>query len=268
MIEQKLQSAAQALPQPRGDYLDVEERVKKKQRKPKSTPRKRLIVAMVLAVLLVGCMSVTVPEYHLYNGNWWQFIPGLHFDPADVFDTHGKQTHETAKDLGITLPETLGEYPIIEFNRFNLTTKAVPLWYAWINPHYLYFSTYYGVEIEESFINDQGNESTLHRKEGVELIYGSTENDIWRRQFGYDTQNVFDAGNSILSGHQVEEITALEYEGFTVYTGKISIWYSGDTWWNVTWVDETNGVVFSLDCVFDTPDVLIEYAKEIIDLNR
>lgn len=267
MIEKKLQQAASSLPEYCADFAAVEARAEEAHFRPRFRPR--LALVCMLALLLVGCMSVTVPEYHLYNGNWWQFIPGFHFDPADTFDTHGKSTMKTAEELGIILPETLGEYPIIDFSQFNLTTKKVPLWYSWLNPHYQYYATYYGIEMEEPYMTDDGHEGTRHWREGAELIYGSTENDIWRRQFGYDEQNIFFGGNSLLANHQVEEITSLEYEGFTVYTGKITASYSRSTsWWNVTWVDEGKGVVFSFDSGLDTPDQLIEFAKEIIDLNK
>ena len=79
MIEQKLRLAADTLPEPRGDFLSVEEKIRSNKYRSKTVSRRRLAIVMVLAILLVGCVAVTTPDYHLYNGNWWQFSP-LGFD--------------------------------------------------------------------------------------------------------------------------------------------------------------------------------------------
>lgn len=266
MIEKKLQAAANALPEPRGDFLAVEEQIKKKQRV-KSTPRKRLAALLLLAVLLVGCVAVTTPDYHLYNGNWWQFTP-LGYDLTELFAPQDDQTQAAAKKLGITLPETLGGYPVIDYGRYNLTDQDVPIWLAWLSPRYVYQSSFYGYEAEEPWVSPDGVEGTIHRQVGAQVIYGPTNDEIWRRQFGFNEQDIYTAGNYILSDHQPEEITFFEYEGFTVYVGNITIRGSGETNWVVTWVDHAKGAVFSIDGYFDTPDSLIEYAKEIIGLNK
>lgn len=268
MMEEKLQQAADQLPEYKGDFLAVEEKVKQKYAHPKSSPRRRFALAMVLCLLLVGCMSVTVPEYHLYNGNWWHFIPGLHFDPADEFDLHDDQTMKAAEKLGITLPETLGGYPIISFARNNLTTREVPLWYAWIWPDYLYYSSFYGYEAEFPWVMPDGTESTLHTLMGVEVTYGPTDNEVWRRQFGFDENDVYTAGDYTLANHPVVEINSLECENITIFVGQMGITFQELPRWSVTWVDQDNGVVFSIDGYFETPDAMIEYAKEIIDLNK
>lgn len=270
MIEQKLQHAAEALPENTSDFSAVEQRLSRKSRRPGSVRPMRLVLATALVLLLAGCMSVTVPEYHLYNGNWWNFIPGVHFDPAETFDTFGSQTMKAAKKLGITLPETLGGYPIIDFDRHNLTTKEVPLWYAWVNPDYLYFSTLYGYETEVPIIDPDGIEVMAYTEKGADLTYGSTGNEVWRRQFGFDENDVYTAGDYTLADYPVVEITSQEYEGITIYTAQIDVSFPFQEWlrWSVTWIDYENDVVFSLDGWYDTPDEMIGYAKEIIDLNN
>ena len=124
MIEQKMQNAANALPESNLEFSAVERRMAEKSRRPKPNRRMRLVLAMVLAVLLVGCMSVTIPEYHLYNGNWWQFLPGIYEDPAKAFDLHWDQTQKAAAELDIILPETLDSKPVIGYNRFNLMMSS------------------------------------------------------------------------------------------------------------------------------------------------
>lgn len=268
MIEEKLQAAAESLPEASVDFSAVEERILQKTHRSKPIRRRRLAIAMVLAVLLVGCMSVTVPEYHLYNGNWWNFIPGLHFDPAEEFGLQDDQTMKAAKKLGITLPETLGDYPIIGFARLNLTTREVPLWHAWIWPDYLYFSSFYGYDAEIPLIREDGTEITAQSSVGADVKYGPTDNEIWRRQFGFDENDVFVATNYTLADLPVEEICALEHEDITLYVGRITVSIRKLPLWHVTWVDYDKGVVFSVDGYYETPDALIEYAREIIDLNR
>lgn len=267
MIEEKLQNAANLLPDPRSDFPAVEKHSNTKQRT-SSRPRKRLVAAMLLAVLLVGCVAASAPDYHLYNGNWWNFLPGVFFDPAEEFGLHDDQTMKTAEKLGITLPETLGGYPVIGFSKLNLTTKKVPIQIAWLSPHYVYYSSYYGVDMEEPRVSPDGIEGTHHWSEGADVTYGPTDNEIWRRQFGYDENNAFVATNWTLADHPVEEISSLEYEGITVYVAKIGIMFREKPMWDVTWVDVENGVVFSIDEYYENPDTLIAYAKEIIDLNK
>lgn len=262
MIEEKLQNAADALPGPRSEFLAVEERAKKKARRTKSAPRKRFVVAMLLCILLVGCVAVSEPDYHLYNGNWW------HSGFGDANGQGWQDTQNAAEKLGITLPETLGGHPVISFSQYNLTNQEVPIWWAWLSPRYVYQSSFYGVEMEEPYISEDGHEGTRHWKEGANVTYGSTDDEIWRRQFGYDENNVYVASNSTLAGLPVEEITSFEYEGFTVYVGRITVSTRELPLWRVTWVDAENGVVFYIDEYYETPDTLIEYAKEIIDLNK
>lgn len=254
MIEEKLQKAANHLPDPRSDFTSVEEKIRQKCQ-PKAIPKRRFAIVMVLAVLLVGCVAIAEPDYHLYNGTLHGYTPA-------------EDTQKEADTLGITLPETLGGYPVIDFNRYNLTNQDVPYWYALLAPRYVYQSSFYGIDMEESYISEDGIEGTHHWSEGADVTYGSTDDEIWRRQFGYDDNNVFVAGNWALANHPVEEITSFEYEGITVYVAKIGITFKEKPMWDVTWVDEANGVVFSIDEYCESPDTPIEYAKQIIDLNK
>ena len=267
MIEQKLQNAANGLPENHSDFSAVENRIAEKANRPQPIRRVRLAIALVLALLLVGCMAVYEPDYHLYNGRWWSFV--FDMDPVlDMTEHDWNQTQKAAKKLGITLPQTLGGYPVIDYGRWNLTDREVPLWFAWLSPQYIQQSSYYGYDAEFPHTMPDGTETTLHTSVGVEVGYGPTDDEIWRRQFGYDENDAFVAGNWTLVGHPVEEITSFEYEGVTVYVAKIGITFRELPLWVVTWVDYGNGVVFSLDGYYETPEEMTGYAMEIIDLNR
>lgn len=266
MIEKKLQKAADRLPAPRSGFPAVEEKLRQKQR-PRATPKRRFAVVMLLAVLLVGCVAITEPDYHLYNGTLHGYGSGV----DDIYKMVGlawKDTQKAANKVGISLPETLGGDPVIRFNRYNLTEQEVPYWYAMLAPRYIYQSSFYGVNMEEPYISPDGIEGTRHWSEGAEITYGSTDDEIWRRQFGFDENNAFVAGNWTLANHPVEEITSFEYGGITVYVAKIGITFQEKPMWDVSWVDEANGVVFSIQEYYENPDTLIGYAKEIIKLNQ
>lgn len=269
MMDEKLQYAADHLPDPRSDFSAVEEKASHAQR-PKIHSRRRFAVAMVLCILLVGCVAVSEPDYHLYNGNWWEFFPGA-YGLANIFHFEPEQTATAAEKLGITLPDTLGGNPVIDFWKFNLTTKKVLIQFAWMSPRYVYYSSFYGVEMEESYISADGIEGTRHWREGAEVLYGSTDDEVWRRQFGFDENDVYLASNRTLANQTLVGISAQEYEGITLYVGQIDLpSYANPsrTQWVVTWVDYKNGVVFSVSGDAETPDTLIGFAQEIIDLNQ
>lgn len=268
MIERKLQTAADNLPHPSSDFSAVGERIRQKNRKVRARPRRRLVAAMILTLLLVGCVAaVSEPDYHLYNGNWWSFVFNAD-EILDLTDFDWNQTQKTAKKLGITLPETLGGYPVISYGRWNLTTKEIPIQLAWLSPQYLYYSTFYGVETEKAFLTGDGSTILAHTQDGADVTYGPTDDAVWRRQFGYDENDVFVASNWTLANHPLVGITTLEYEGITIYVGQIDLSTYLQPKWDVTWVDQKNGVVFSVEGDDETPDALIDCAKVIIDLNK
>lgn len=265
MMEKRLQTAAEALPEHTGDFSAVKNRISEKSHRP--LRRKRLAIAMVMVVLLVGCVAVSTPDYHLYNGNWWSFVFDMD-EILDMTDYDWNQTQTAAKKLGITLPQTLGGYPVIDYGRWNLTNQEVPIWFAWLSPRYVYQYSFYGYDTEIPWTSPDGTESTLHTSVGANVAYGPMDDEIWRRQFGFDESDVYTAADYTLANHPVEEITSQEYEGITIYVARIGIYFLDLPKWTVTWVDHNNGVVFSLDGDFEAPDDLLDYAQEIIDLNR
>lgn len=267
MIEEKLQNAAEKLPVPRSDFLAVEEKVKQKKHRPKAIPKRRFAIIMVLAILLVGCVAVSEPDYHLYNGNWQSFIPGM-YEIHEMTGQAWKETQKSAEKLGISLPETLGGYGVIDYSRYNLTEQETLIQFAWLFPRYVYQSSYYGIEMEEPWVSPDGIEGTRHWREGANLFYGSTEDEIWRRQFGYDENDAFIYSNTTREWVEPGEIASFEYEGITVYVLDVQFDTLELPTWKVTWVDHSNCVAFCVQGEFETPDTLIGYAKEIIDLNK
>lgn len=274
MIEQKLQQAADTLPQPTGDYLAVEEAFKSQQTHAPVYRKKRRQVALILclSLLLVGCVAgPTVPEYHLYNGNIDLLFPGIAFDAIRNeigWDPEWDSAEKSAKELSWTIPETLGESPCIGADKYNLTTKESNWFMAMLFHHYTYYSVDYGYEMETEVILEDGTPSTAHWTDaGVGLTFGSMDNDVWHRQFGFNENDVWIAYSAFLD---YIDSYSLEYDGYTLYVGT---WQSDDDFYGlssyygqrISWVDYDHNTVFQINSRDDTPDFAIQCAKELID---
>lgn len=272
MMEQKLQQAAEALPQHSGDFLAVEEAFRKQQARPHPKPKRRLILLLCLCLLLVGCVAgPTIPEYHLYNGSLALLFPGIAFDDfCDIIghDPELNSAKKVADKLGWTIPETLGGSPCYGADKFNLTTQKSHWFTAMLFHHYSYHSVGYGFEKETAITLEDGTSSTAHWTDAdVDLMFGSMENPVWRRQFGFDENDVY---IGFTSSREAENAYSLEYEGITLYVRTYRydnnfydlLSYFGQY---VCWVDYKHNTVFSLYCRDDTPDFAIECAKGLID---
>lgn len=274
MIEQRLQQAAEAMPEPGLDYLAIEEAAKKHRSSPALLRKKRRRVTLILclSLLLVGCVAgPTVPEYHLYNGSLSLMFPGIGFDillEETGRDPELDSAKKTAKELGWTIPETLGESPCIGADKYNLTTKESNWFMAMLFHHYTYYSVDYGYEMETEVTREDGTPSTAHWTDAdVELTFGSMDNEIWHRQFGFDENDVWTAQSAFLD---YIDSDSLEYNGYTLYVGT---WQSDDDFYGlssyygqrISWVDYDHNTVFQINSRDDTPDFAIQCAKELID---
>lgn len=272
MMEQKLQQAANALPQHNEDFLAVEEAFKKRQSRPCPKPRRRFILVLCLSLLLVGCVAgPTVPEYHLYNGNLNLLFPGIAFDVLCEemgWDPELNSAEKAAEEQGWTLPETLGNSPLYNVDKLNLTTEKSHWFTAMLFHHYSYYSTQYGFDKETEITREDGTSSTAYWTDGdVDVMFGSTENPIWRRQFGFDENDVY---IGFPDTQQAEDSGSLYYEGITLY---VRTYRYDDNFYDllsyygqqVCWVDTEHNTVFSLYSRDDSPNFIIECAKELID---
>lgn len=270
MMEQKLQQAADALPEPELDYLAVEEAWKNRNAQPKQKPKRlRLAILVCLALLLVGCVAgPTVPEYHLYNGSLSLLFPGLAFDDfCDIIghDPELNSAKKVAEELGWTIPDTLGGSPCYGADKFNLTTQESHWFIAMLFHHYTYHSVDYGYEMITEVTVEDGHQSDAHwTKDDVRITFGSMDNEVWRRQFHFGEDDVWVAPEGSVDVH------SLKYEGFTLYVstypldsdffGLLSQYLQ-----RIYWMDYDHNTVFSLTAQDDTPDFVIACAKELID---
>lgn len=273
MIEQKLQLAADSMPEPECDFLAVEERTKKEKQQRKTAPkRRRLAVVLSLAVLLVGCVAgTTVPEYHLYNGSFDILFLGIGFDvllEEIGWDPTLNSAKRAAEGLGWTVPETLGGSPCYDAVKYNLTTEESHYLTAMLFHTYTYYSVDYGFEMVTEITMEDGHPSDAHWTDAdAELYFGSMDNEVWHRQFGFDENDVW-VGTSSL--RKPEDIYSLEHEGFTLYVGTYRYdndFYGLTSYYGqyIHWVDYDHNTAFALYARDDTPDFAIECAKELID---
>lgn len=274
MIERRLQQAADKLPEPKSDYLAVEQAFKKRQNRTpfRKTMRRRAVPVLCIMLLLVGCVAgPTVPEYHLYNGSLSLLFPGIAFDEICElagWDPELNSAEESAKGLGWSIPDSLGESPQIGVEKYNLTTKASNWFMAMLFHHYTYHSVDYGFEMETEITREDGTHSTAHWTDAdVELTFGSLDNDVWRRQFGFDGNDVWVSHSTV---PDFVDACTLEYEGFTLYVGTRQFnnnFYGLYSYYGqyIHWVDYDHNTVFALYCRDETPDFAIECVKELID---
>lgn len=249
MIEQTLQQTALALPAPELDYHAIEETAKKRQaRQNPARPRRWALIALCV-LLLMGCAAGAV-KYQLWNGGSgdWAF------------------TEKTAAKMGLVLPEQFGDSPFLETWKFNLTDQDVSWLLALISPRYQYYGVRYGVEMETESTLSNGTPHTLHTVENVVTLgFGSTDNSLWRRQFGFDENDTWTGANNTIP--TLESRSTLEYGGLTLYVATYLYDEDPVPSQRVYWVDYTRGIVFRLIADGDTPETVIEYAKQLIDLN-
>lgn len=249
MIEEKLQRAALALPAPKLDYQAIEEAANKQTAGQRPTLPRRWALAALCVLLLMGCTAGAV-KYQLWNGGTgdWAF------------------TEKTAAKMGLVLPKQFGDSPFLETWKYNLTDQDVSWLMALISPRYQYYGVRYGVETEtESTLPDR-TPHTLHTVENlISLGFGSTDDPLWRRQFGFDENDIWTGANNTIP--TLEKQSTLEYGGLTLYVATYLYDENPVPSQRVYWVDHSRGIVCRLISGGDTPETVIEYAKQLIDLN-
>lgn len=277
MTEHKLQQAVNALPEPGLDYLAIEEAAKKHRASPSLLRKKRRRVALMLclSLLLVGCVAgPTVPEYHLYNGNLDLLFPGgIAFDAIcdEIgWDPELDSAEKAAENLGWTIPQTLGKSPQIGADKYNLTTQESHYLLAMLFHHYTYHSVSYGYEMETEVTREDGTSSTAHWTDAdVCITFGSMDNEVWHRQFGFDENYIWTGSN--IGGDDPVNRYSMEYNGVVLY---VATYYSGENFFYglvsdyrqyIHWIDYDRNTVFSLYARDDTPDFAIACAQELID---
>lgn len=263
-MEEKLKLSANNLPQPHTDYLSLEETAKQSSQKHiLSRRRKWLSVTLALIVLLLGATTVGAATTEIDMCMWATFS----LIPMQV-------EHR----LGIQIPKSLGDSDYLSTTNLHTVPKGTTYLEAILNPVYRWYSIKYGTRVEVVEENgDRGTKTTWDTLNPYELDVGSTKNELWKYTFCFTDEGVWERSDILPETYRTEE-----YNGITVYSGTKVHYYEPIEGWDhtsittylVVWVDEANHTLFSLSTeVYDTdsivpPPELLEYAKQIIDLNK
>lgn len=237
-MEEKLMKAAKKLPQPEGDFLRVEERMKKTE-KPQLGSRKRKLV--VLAVAL--CLFITACAYGATSYGLWGGYSSSSLSDAT----------KAASQFGYQLPETLNGSPFQTYSTAHGAPEGANYLQAMLAPTYKLYTVRYAVEKREV-------------REGVEygweenvasVSFGTTENEQWKYHF-----SVAEDGSCNYSRVEPGSNRTAEYEGYTLYL------YTIGTSHSVRWEDTERNMVISMSCYdLETQEDAVEIAKELVDLN-
>lgn len=265
MIEQKLNRTAEAMSTPRTAFSAIEADARIRRRT--FRPGKAVIVVLTL-LFLVGC-GATVTNYHHYSAFDWGV---LFFDPRGYFEPDIDDAQKAAEKLGVEIPETLGGTECWQVVTIN--TSSQDSWVlSWLFHEYESFNVFYGNEQKVK----EGDKTYNFATESVTLVFGTTENELWRELFHFDENGNWTRKNLV-------EQETMEYRGRTLHLGTTAYDYTYEgvkttyTDYFITWVDEEHDVAFRLGTTLTdfreeysmtgvSEETLLEYAKQIIDMN-
>lgn len=245
MIEQKLKAAADRLPEPKAPMPAVPLRVRR-------TPRLRMAAAIVAALLLVGCVAGGL-NITLWNGGGTES-----WDRVDSI----------AWGHNLQLPRELLDTPFLDCTYYNLTTQpAVPWLWALLFPEYKYYGVHYGTELtlRDYSRNEDGIGYTqwTEREEVITVTFGSTASEHWRRQFGFDE-------NDVHTGDQIaDKLTAsdvIETGGLTLYLATYDFGQDVPRQ-RLYWYDYERALVVRIEMQSESWAPLLEAAEAILALN-
>lgn len=248
MTELRLQQAAACLPAPSCTYAAIQARANRQQAPVPSSRRFRRLCAVCIALfILAGCTTWAATTDASY-GAW---------------ATHSSSLHDMqyqAKRLELVLPETFAGCPFQDISTAHVVPQDTTFLEALIRPAYRYYTADY--DRTELHTSTAHSDPVTH----ISVSFGSTENELWRYCFEYDTGGIWSPDRLIPESYRAEE-----YEGRLLQVGTTAhYWeYDGRTTYNhfVHWVEEEQHVCIGISADTDQ-ETLLEYAKQIIDLNQ
>ncbi len=236
-MEHKLKEAYQELPTARTEFEALEARVQQPKRV-KKLPI--LVAAALLLAMLCGFGWAQAQKYGLSSiGYSWAW----------------EDAERLAEKCGIQLPRELDGVPFLRCSSYALVPSGANQAQALLNRDYVNYCVDYGWQVK--------TENAVDTQDVLGLSFGTTENPLWRYYFVFDENDRWTAG---------ETVELLEYRGYTLQVGSTSFYDDSQgitrTIWWVHWLDGERQVAFSLnESDVETPDRLVECAKQIIDMN-
>lgn len=269
MIESKLYNAAQKLPEPATEFSRIEERAHRDQKKSVFNfhQYRRVAAMLVCAFLLMGgtvAAATTEVDYSAWATHSVSF--------SDV--------ERMTDKVGVVLPEALDDSPFYNITSMYVAPEGRTYLDAIRKPSYPWYSVDYGVQ-DVVRVYDSDEPGSGYSESGVvydeySVSFGSTDNELFRYVFSLDENGTRVYENTIPGSYRTEEyngitmqiVTDVQYEADD--DSKVFAYHH-----RVIWVDEENHAVFSLHKSFyadeagadQLPAEMIEFAKEIIDMN-
>ncbi len=228
-MENKLKESYRELPTTHTEFKDIRKRIGSKAKRSRLPT---LIAAVILILLLCGAgWQLTSAQYGMWtrdsSRSWWS-------------------VELAAGRYGLTLPETLDSEAFQEYRSYSLSLPGESHIQSFFSPHYIPYHVSYGADRELS------------------LVFGTTENELWRYHFEFDEAGNWTAWDS--------DYTVLEYRGQQLQLGTTSFYDEAldterHTRW-VTWVDAERKVVVGIrETDFKDPNRVLDCAKAVIDIN-
>ncbi|MBR3840823.1 MAG: hypothetical protein IKM20_06780, partial [Erysipelotrichales bacterium] len=185
-----------------------------------------------------------------------------------------------AEKVGITLPYSLDDSPFYQMLTVHVAPEGTTYLEAISNPLYPWYEVNYGIEdvVREDISDETGTGyseySVVYDK--YQILFGSTENELYKYVFHLDENDTYILDNDPLNQYLTEmyrdinlQITTEVFYDFENNNEIVS--YSHE----IFWVDDANKAVILIRKPVDVsvtddiefPTEMIEFAKEIIDLN-
>lgn len=239
-IEQMLFDAKESLPKTNLEWRVSDMAEQKKETK--KYPVLRKIAACIAVVLLLGAGGVTIlanMELDIDPGEYGQWV-------VVVGDKNWEACQKDLKIRGAKqLPEAFGEFKFGDYDTTLVAKHGTTQLDALTNNVYNPMCA--------NFYNGVPGESEV-----ISVFIGTLDEAYWSAYFSFD----------LIEGIWVAERakTSFEYEGMTVYGVEVDGYEDGLTKMAWKWIDQANGVCFSVFVENDIDGA--EVAKAIIDANK
>lgn len=254
MIEEKLLQAAQELPKAPDCFEEIVEQAQKYKKYHWSFrigSKRAAIVCICIFLLTCGTVFAATTETK-YIG--W---------PEQSYDF--KSVQNTADEMDIILPETIGEYSFKSFTSCHVVPDGTSYLEVLLGtPSYLWHCIDYSIEGKGAFSNSAP----------FSLYVGSTENDLYKYVFYFDDNDTWHS-EYLLPGTYHSEV----YNGILLQSGitkyeRQNFENLDNSIYEIIWIDYTHNAVFNMHFYIDDEQNLeyikkqiTNYAKKIIDSN-
>jgi hypothetical protein len=261
-MEEKLKKAASRLPQPKGDFLAVEEAYQHKQTRRSGIRKRRFAIILTAVIVLFGCVIGVSATAEVNHSAW--------VDP--IVRPWSTVKREMTK-LNYEFPKTLGESPFSQAEHMYFCPPGTKWLGAILKPSYKPTIITYGSKVANA---------GAERKPMMELMFGSALNKYCHQwwQLEEDYEPWFMRSDKLLegTGQRLEYGDNILYTGTQVFGGTQTVedmdgnpmTVDSEEWYkhHVLWVDTEKNVACCLESEDVELETLLEYVKGIIDLNK